>query len=112
MANLFAKRDLNVIALSDRDALLAVLQGALDAAGPDSVERPGLERAVALVADVPVMSPAEMRGRWARERIEAAGVEVKADSLVAVKALRKAEPELSLLAAVNLTKDAAAVQPR
>ncbi|CAM5259501.1 hypothetical protein GCM10010329_05100 [Streptomyces spiroverticillatus] len=110
MAGLFSKRDLNVLALSDRDDLLALLRGALDAAGPDSVERPGLERAVALVAGAPAMSPAELRGRWARERIEAAGVEVKADSVVAIKALRKAEPELSLLAAVNLTKDAAAVE--
>ena len=72
-------------------------------------ERPALLDALALVEAVPVPAPAELRGQWARERIEAAGVEVKADSLVAIKALRKAEPGLSLVQAVALTKEAAAL---
>ncbi|MCX5204698.1 hypothetical protein OG897_24990 [Streptomyces sp. NBC_00237] len=108
----FSKRDLHVIALSDRDALLGLLRDALDATGAGDAERPGLERAVAILVDAPQAPQAEIRGRWARERIEAAGVAVEADSVRAIKALRKAEPGLGLYEAVVLTKEAAAVQGR
>ncbi|MFJ4875053.1 hypothetical protein ACIP93_07545 [Streptomyces sp. NPDC088745] len=112
MATLFDKRELHVIALSDRDALLGLLRDALDATGADDAERPGLERAVALVAGAPETPQAEMRGRWARERIEAAGVKAEADSVRAIKALRKAEPQLGLYEALILTKEAAAAGGR
>ncbi|MFJ2739139.1 hypothetical protein ACIO3O_05680 [Streptomyces sp. NPDC087440] len=113
MAGLFTKRNpnpnLNVIALSDRDTLLALLQNTLDATTADDTERPGLERAVAILTDAPTAPQAELRGRWARERIEAAGVKVEADSVQAIKALRKAEPGLGLYEAVVMTKEAAAL---
>lgn len=99
-----------LIALSDRDTFLGALRGALDAA--DAVDRPGLERALALVEATATPDPAGLRGRWALDRIEAAGIEAKPDSLVAIKALRKAEPGLSLAQAVALTKEAAAVAAR
>ncbi|MFI5802712.1 hypothetical protein [Streptomyces sp. NPDC051561] len=111
MASIFRSRpETLLVALSDRPELLDVLRTALATA--DDAERPGLERAVALVEAAPAPAPAELRGHWARERIEAAGTEVKADSVVAVRALRKAEPGLSLVQAVALTKEAAAVTPR
>jgi hypothetical protein len=108
-----SKPDTLLIALSDREEILGELRRALDSA--DEAERPGLARALALVEGAPARTEAELRGRWARERIEAAGIgaeELKAASVHAVKALRDAEPGLSLLQAVNLTKEAAAVAHR
>ncbi|MFD5354685.1 hypothetical protein [Streptomyces sp. NPDC058657] len=96
-----------LITLSDREGFLGALRTALDAA--DATDRPGLERALAVVETTPTPDPAVLRGRWALERIEAAGVEARPDSVKAVKALRDAEPGLSLLQAVNLTKEAAAL---
>ncbi|MFI0979919.1 hypothetical protein ACH4SP_23310 [Streptomyces sp. NPDC021093] len=110
MSGIFSKRELQVIGLSDRDEIVETLRIALD--GADGTDRPGLARALALVEAAPARTDVELRGRWARERIEAAGVEVKPDSVVAVRALRKAEPALSLIAAVQLTKDAAATPLR
>lgn len=109
MSSIFGKREFEVLGLSDRDEIADTLRAALDAA--DDTDRPGLARALALVEAAPVRTDAELRGRWARERIEAAGVEVKPDSVHAVKALRDAEPGLSLISAVRLTKDAAEVLP-
>jgi hypothetical protein len=111
MPGLFRSQpDTLLIALSDRDTYLGVLRGALDTA--DATDRPGLERALALVETADAPDPAGLRGRWALDRIEAAGVEARPDSIVAIKALRKAEPGLSLAQAVALSKEAAAVAAR
>ncbi|MEU8893259.1 hypothetical protein [Streptomyces sp. NPDC048442] len=110
MSGIFTKRELQVIGLSDRDEIVDTLRRALDAA--DDTERPGLARALALVEAAPARTEVELRGRWARERIEAAGVEVRADSVVAIRALRKSEPALSLAAALKLTKEAAEAPAR
>jgi hypothetical protein len=65
----------------------------------------------ALVAEAAAATDAELRGRWVRGHLAAAGVEGPADSITAIKALRKAEPRLSLLAAVVLAKDAESTGP-
>ncbi|MFG3101197.1 hypothetical protein ACGFZL_11860 [Streptomyces sp. NPDC048182] len=98
--------ELHVLVLRDADTLAAVLRDAL-AEAPDD-QRPGLERAAALVAEAAAVPDASLRARWVHQRLAAAGHEGPADSVRAVKALRQAEPGLSLLTAVQLTKEAAA----
>ncbi|MDG5801858.1 hypothetical protein P9869_04105 [Streptomyces ossamyceticus] len=46
--------------------------------------------------------------RWARSRLAAVGFTGDIASVAALKALRQAEPKLSLLAAVELQKEAVA----
>ncbi|MEV3860275.1 hypothetical protein AB0J38_38975 [Streptomyces sp. NPDC050095] len=100
-----AKRELNVLVLRDADRIAAAVHAALQDAS--DAERPGLERAAALVAEAADASDAEVRGRWVRDRLDDAGHEGPADSVQAIRALRAAEPSLSLYAAVRLAKDAA-----
>ncbi|MFK4067380.1 hypothetical protein [Streptomyces sp. NPDC029674] len=102
------KRELMVIALRDTDAVAEELREALATA--DERDRPGLERAAALLARAAAVPDSEIRGRWALRRITAAGHTGPADSVHAVKALRQAEPGLSLASAVRLSKEAAALQ--
>ncbi|HZX38405.1 MAG TPA: hypothetical protein VFF37_08770 [Streptomyces sp.] len=103
------KQELSVLVLRDADGIADAVRAALTTATPE--ERPGLERAAALVAEAAAATDAELRGRWVREHLAAAGVEGPADSVTAIKALRKAEPRLSLLGAVGLAKDAEATRP-
>ncbi|MHC3821692.1 hypothetical protein ACYJ2M_39445, partial [Streptomyces sp. DT9] len=64
---------------------------------------------MALTAEAGAGPDAELRGRWARRRMASAGYEGPPRAVAAVKALRPAERSLSLLQAVNLSKDAEAV---
>ncbi|MBQ0825384.1 hypothetical protein [Streptomyces tagetis] len=98
--------EIAVLVLRDADVVARALRQALAEASPE--ERPGLERAATLVERAAETSDAELRARWVHERLAAVGHEGPADSVRAVKALRDAVPGLSLLAAVQLSKDAAA----
>ncbi|MET7648910.1 hypothetical protein ABZS83_35880 [Streptomyces sp. NPDC005426] len=100
------KQDMPVIVVRDADGISAALRQAL--AGAAAGERPGLERALALVAEVAGAPDAELRGRWAERRIRDGGHEGPLDEVAAVKALRAAEPALSLRQAVALSREAAA----
>ncbi|MCM2412092.1 hypothetical protein [Streptomyces sp. RKAG290] len=102
------KQDTVVIVVRDADDITAALRQALD--GASAAERPGLERALALAAEAAATPDAQLRGRWAGSRIRASGHQGPLDAVAAVKALRTAEPGLSLLQAVNLSKDAAAAE--
>lgn len=93
-----------VPALRDADVIAAALRQALADASPQ--ERPGLERAAALVESTAAATETQLRARWVRDRLAAAGFTGDIASVAAVKALRQAEPGLSLLAAVQLQKDA------
>ncbi|MFI7359012.1 hypothetical protein ACIBTP_34410 [Streptomyces avidinii] len=95
-----------VLVIRDADPIAASLRQALDDASPE--ERPGLERAAALVEAAATADETLLRARWVRSRLTAAGFTGDIGSVAAVKALRKAEPKLSLLAAVELQKDAVA----
>jgi len=86
---LFGKRELAVVVLRDTDEITEAIRSALDTATAE--ERPGLERALELVTEA-----------------AAVGFDGPVDSVRAVKALRGAEPWLSLVQAVALTKEAAA----
>ncbi|MFF4231368.1 hypothetical protein [Streptomyces sp. NPDC001820] len=103
------KQELSVLVLRDADGIADAVRAALATATPE--ERPGLERAAALVAEAAAATDAELRGRWVRGHLAAAGVDGPADSITAIKALRKAEPRLSLVAAVGLAKDAESTRP-
>lgn len=92
--------------LRDADVIAAALRQALADASPQ--ERAGLERAVALAESTAAATGAEVRARWVRSRLAAVGFTGDVASVAAVKALRQAEPELSLVAAVQLQKDALA----
>ncbi|KOT96115.1 MULTISPECIES: hypothetical protein [Streptomyces] len=104
-----APPDLNVLVLRDTDLAARGIRQALAEATPG--ERPGLERAAALVEQAAAASDAELRARWVHERLAAAGHEGPVDSVHAIKALRGTTPGLSLRQAVRLTKDAAAHRP-
>ncbi|WP_031035283.1 hypothetical protein [Streptomyces sp. NRRL F-5650] len=104
-----APPELNVLLLRDTDLAARGIRQALVEATPE--ERPGLERAAALVEQAAAASDAELLARWVHERLAAAGHEGPVDSVHAVKALRATTPGLSLRQAVRLTKDAAAHGP-
>ncbi|GGY92306.1 hypothetical protein [Streptomyces poonensis] len=104
-----SKNQLNVLVLRDTDAVVAAVRQALTEA--DDAERPGLERALALAEQAAAVPDDEVRARWAHRRLAAVGYQGALDSVSAVKALRQAEPDLSLRAAVELTRAAAAHPP-
>ncbi|MGW0871057.1 hypothetical protein ACWD3Z_11275 [Streptomyces sp. NPDC002740] len=95
-----------VLTIRDADVVAAALRQALAEAPPE--ERPGLERAAALVASSAAAEETRLRAHWVRSRLDAVGFQGDITSVAAVKALRKAEPKLSLLAAVQLQREAAA----
>ncbi|MEU1047405.1 MULTISPECIES: hypothetical protein [unclassified Streptomyces] len=104
-----APPELNVLVLRDTDLVAHRVRQALAEATPE--ERPGLERAAALIEQSAAEPDAALLARWVHERLAAAGHEGPVDSVRAVKTLREAVPGLSLRQAVKLTKDAAAHHP-
>ncbi|MEV0554615.1 MULTISPECIES: hypothetical protein [unclassified Streptomyces] len=101
-----SKKNNFVLAIRDTDVVAAALREALAEASPE--ERPGLERAAALVESTAATTETQLRARWVRARLAAVGFTGDIASVSAVKALRQAEPMLSLLAAVQLQKEAVA----
>ncbi|MER8188650.1 hypothetical protein [Kitasatospora sp. NPDC094015] len=95
-----------VLSIRDADVVAAALARALE--GAPAAERPGLERALAVVEATAAATEVQVRADWARSRLAAVGFAGDLDSVAAVKALRQAEPALSLLAAVQLQRDALA----
>ncbi|QIQ03691.1 hypothetical protein [Streptomyces liangshanensis] len=102
-AGLSGKHDF-VPVIRDADVVATALRQALAEAPPE--ERPGLERAVALVESTAAATDGRLRARWVRSRLAAVGFTGDIASVAAVKALRQAEPQLSLLAAARLQKEA------
>ncbi|MFJ1647815.1 hypothetical protein [Streptomyces sp. NPDC088258] len=90
--------------IRDADVIAVALRQALVEASPE--ERPGLERAAALVESTAAATEGRLRARWVRSRLATVGFTGDIDSVAAVKALRRTEPKLSLLAAVQLQKEA------
>ncbi|MET7678948.1 hypothetical protein [Streptomyces sp. NPDC005423] len=105
IAGLSKKHDA-VLVVRDADLVAEALRRALAEASPE--ERPGLERAAALVEATAAATEDRVRARWVRDRLAAVGFDGDLSSVAAVKALRKAEPGLSLLGAVQLQKAAVA----
>ncbi|MEV1077895.1 hypothetical protein AB0I98_06510 [Streptomyces sp. NPDC050211] len=103
---MFGKSSSAVIFVRDADVAVSSLRQALAEASPE--ERPGLERAVAVAERAAAATESDVRARWVRERLAGAGYQGPADSVEAIKVLRQAEPGLSLVAAVELAKSAAA----
>lgn len=101
-----SKKNNFVLTVRDADVVAAALRQALAEASPE--ERPGLERAAALVESTAAATETQLRARWVRSRLADTGFTGDITSVEAVKALRQAEPQLSLLAAVQLQKDAEA----
>lgn len=102
------KKHTFVLVVRDADVVTAALREALADASPE--ERPGLERAVALVGATAAASETRLRADWVRSRLAGVGFTGDVSSVAALRALRRAEKRLSLLAAVELQKDAAAGQ--
>ena len=95
-----------VLLIRDADVVGAALRQALAEASPE--ERPGLERAAALVESTAAATDGRLRAHWVRSRLAAVGFTGDITSMRAIRALRQAEPGLSLLAAVELHKEAVA----
>ncbi|WP_225822927.1 hypothetical protein [Streptomyces naphthomycinicus] len=104
-AHLSKKND-TVLVIRDSDLIAAALREALAEASDE--ERPGLERAAALVTATAGAGEGRLRADWVRARLADVGFTGDIASVAAVKALRRAEPTLSLLAAVQLQKEAVA----
>ncbi|WP_328330628.1 MULTISPECIES: hypothetical protein [unclassified Streptomyces] len=102
-AGLSRKHDV-VPVIRDADVVAMALREALAEASPE--ERPGLERAAALVESTAAATEGRLRARWVRSRLAAVGFTGDIASVAAVKALRQAEPKLSLWVAVQLQKEA------
>lgn len=100
----FGNQGLNVLVLRDADELGHTLRQALAAA--DEAERPGLERALALIGEHRALSDADLRVRWVRRALAGSGVGEESDQVTVVRALRKAEPDLGLATAVRLANEA------
>ncbi|MGF1343967.1 hypothetical protein ACQSMD_28285 [Streptomyces flavovirens] len=103
------KQETAVLVLRDAPEIAGLLRQELGTATDDL--RPGLERALELVSEVAAVPDAEMRGRWVRQRLASVGHEGPVDSVPAIKALREAEPGLSLRQAVAYAREAAAAGP-
>ncbi|MBH1933724.1 hypothetical protein I5Q34_05345 [Streptomyces sp. AV19] len=101
-----ARARAEVVVLRDSQAVAEAVREAL--AGASAEERPGLERAAALIAERAGRPDAEVRGEWARAVVTAAGFDPRTQELQAIRALRKAEPGLGLATAVQLVREAAA----
>ncbi|MEU1277775.1 hypothetical protein [Streptomyces sp. NPDC005805] len=101
------KREVHTIVVRDGDVITSALRDALEQASPE--ERPGLERALAVVADA-ALTEEETQARWVRTRLDAAAVKGPADSVPAIKALRESTPGLSLLVAVELARTTKSVE--
>ncbi|MGX8908415.1 hypothetical protein ACR820_24830 [Streptomyces netropsis] len=93
-----------VLVLRDTEAVADAIREAL--AGASDAERPGLERAAAIVAQYGGRPEAEARVEWVRGVLAEAGVDPVKHEVRAVKAVRDAERGLSLLAAVELVREA------
>ncbi|CAL9578506.1 MULTISPECIES: hypothetical protein [unclassified Streptomyces] len=93
----------SVLVLRDAPAVRRAVRAAVADAAPE--ERAGLERALALVERECARTDAEVRGRWAREVLAEAGVDVD-DQVKAVAAIRRAAPGLGLSQAVELAREA------
>ncbi|MFG2133912.1 hypothetical protein ACGFNV_39970 [Streptomyces sp. NPDC048751] len=100
------KKHNHVLLIRDADLVAATLRQALADASPE--ERPGLERAAALVESTAAATDGRLRAHWVRSRLASVGFTGDITSMRAIKALRQAEPGLSLLAAVELQKEALA----
>ncbi|MCC3773953.1 hypothetical protein [Streptomyces sp. UNOB3_S3] len=94
-----------VVVLRDSRAVADAVRAALETA--DEAERPGLERAAELIALHAARPEREVRAEWARGVLAAAGVDAREQEVHAVRALRRAEPGLSLKSAVRLVREAA-----
>ncbi|MFK4145246.1 hypothetical protein [Streptomyces sp. NPDC004065] len=96
----------HVLLIRDADVIAHAVGEALAQASPE--ERPGLERAAALVESTAAATDGRLRARWVRSRLAATGFTGDIASVAAIRALRQAEPRLSLIAAVELQKEAVA----
>ncbi len=102
----FGKKQDCVLVIRDSDVVLEALREVLD--GAPERERAGLERALAVVGGVAGADEGPLRAAWVRKRLAGVGFAGDVGSVAAIKALRQAEPDLSLLAAVQLQRDAVA----
>ncbi|MBT2386754.1 hypothetical protein [Streptomyces sp. ISL-11] len=93
-----------VLVLRDTEAVADAVREAL--AGASDEERPGLERAAALIAGCAARPEAEARAEWVRGVLAAAGVDPVRQEVRAIKAVRQAERGLSLRAAAELVREA------
>ncbi|MGW2815159.1 hypothetical protein [Streptomyces sp. NPDC001415] len=102
---MFGRKELSVLVLRDADDIVRSLREALEGAG--EAERPGLEAAIEMAERAAAVPDRELRARWVREQRASVGYTGPDDESVhAIKALREAQPGLSLLSAVQLTRDA------
>ncbi|MFD8738252.1 hypothetical protein ACFV06_25530 [Streptomyces sp. NPDC059618] len=104
---MFGKKEVHLIALSDLDdARDAVRRAQADAPAEEAA---GLRRA-ARILDELAERGGEPRVRWARGVLERDGVDPVTHEVAAVRALRQELPGLSLVAAVELAREAKPAQ--
>jgi hypothetical protein len=104
---IFGRQEVAVVVLRDADEISAAVLRALEAAS--DAERPGLERAMELIGGAAPVTEAHLRARWVRQRLSAIGIDDLSRTVAAVKALRESEPQLGLVQATMLVREAAAL---
>ncbi|MFD0279041.1 hypothetical protein ACFVHB_34750 [Kitasatospora sp. NPDC127111] len=101
---MFSSKEAHFIVLHDLDEAREALERELAQAEPALA--PGLRRAREILAAT-ARGGDEPKYRWARQALDAAGVDPRAEELKAIRALRQALPGLGLAAAVDLVKGVA-----
>ncbi|MFD9486243.1 hypothetical protein [Streptomyces sp. NPDC059991] len=94
----------SVLVLRDGPDILQAVRAALSEAAPG--EQAGLERAVALVEAHCGRTDDDLLGQWVRDILADAGLDSRSGHVARVKALRKAVPDLTLLAAHRMVTNA------
>jgi hypothetical protein len=94
-----------VLVIGDAEEIGDAVRRAPATAGAD--ERPGLERAAAIIADEPARTGEELRERRLWDVPGGSGIDPRTDCVAAVAAPRKAGPGLSLAVAGLLVREAA-----
>jgi 2-oxo-4-hydroxy-4-carboxy--5-ureidoimidazoline (OHCU) decarboxylase len=94
-----------IAVVRDLDRVRDALEQALRQA--DSATRPGLEQALAVLAQFDA-SDEELVADWVRRRLAAAGLDPRTQEVEAIAALRKELPGMNLRAAAKLAAQAAA----
>ncbi|MEU5420319.1 hypothetical protein ACFY1P_00910 [Streptomyces sp. NPDC001407] len=97
------KRSEQVLVLRDSKAIAEAVSEAL--AGATDEQRPGLELAAELIARYAERPEREVREEWTRGVLAKAGVDPRTHEVHAVKAVRQAQPGLSLAQAVQLVRE-------
>ncbi|MFJ3231550.1 hypothetical protein [Streptomyces sp. NPDC086787] len=98
---MFTKKETHIVVLNELDRARVALQEALHGA-EGTPDAPGLRRALEIVDGIGAGEDPQVR--WVREVLTGRNIDPRESEIHAIKALREAQPGLSLIAAVDLVR--------